>query len=148
MKRCKKYCSPEQNPSIRERQCLWSHFKPLAANLSPKSSFSWPEIPFSFELCTSVSSFSLARLGRRKQGERCKWEKQFLSILGRDHCFSYLGPQHSSVISFTTNRGQLLYPLMGKFLAKFSLEYLVCTRSYKLYPQHVCFVVSQSFFFF
>lgn len=74
--------------------------------------------------------------------------QQFLSILGRDHCFSYLGPQHSSVISFTTNRGQLLYPLMGKFLAKFSLEYLVCTRSYKLYPQHVCFVVSQSFFFF
>jgi len=54
-------------------------------------------------------------------GEGVKGEGSIMAlVLDRDCFFGCLEPQQMSIVSFITNRGQLLHPLVGEFLLRCS----------------------------
>ena len=123
---------PLTEPSITKRQCLWSHFKPLTANLKPQELFL--TAGHSILVWTMHVVFFILTcicLGQREWKARCKRGRlSYISLfLVRDCCSGCLEPQQSSIVSFITNRGQLLHPLVDEFLLSCSLEYLFCSRS-------------------
>lgn len=105
--------------------------KPQELFLMARHSILVLTIHVAFFILTSIC------LGWREWRGRCKRGRlSYVSLfLGRDCCFGSLKPQQNSIVSFITNRGQLLHPLVGEFLLRCSLECLFCSRSQKSNPQ-------------